>query len=955
MDFSDLKYNIGDSTLYFNNERMKIWAHPKESINDHSEKTVLIFKWLLDKDVLSSFYNHFYECDLFEDHFQIFREAIYDMIQFHDIGKLSFNFQINKLKNNNLKETIDKYNLKQFIDDMETNHSFTGSMQYFTKIFPFLNKDVVLLLLIQTINGHHTNIKDIFNRQEYFNPFYEGKVPLTVNCISELVNNKQIVDITEYQNTYTKLIKLLGDHSQKQIDSTISFFYSYIYSLLITSDAIASSYYDKSIGDIKKNHLEKWNNRITKKLNEKMKHSFYNVIFNKNFQTVSYKDLLNEEEIIKIPDINTLRTEMLKEASYNLINSLKSNPNKRILFLNMPTGAGKTNTSMKLALDILDNTKANRIIYALPFINIIEQNYDIIKENFGLDEESGEIRKIYSASESIFPGLEDSDKLEILSKDSFFDYPVMCTTFVTFFNMIIKNKKKYKYALSSLINSVVILDEVQSLPLRNWTSLYYLLNEISRNYNIYFIIMSATLPEFDKLKLTKEDDLNYENVKLIKNPGKYFSHRLFDRTEIKNKIEKIDISKNTVNLHNYLDKILNDNFRNGYNKGLIVLNTIKTSRLIFEELIKIKERSGLNFRVDLLNSSIIPSEKKKIITKINTMRKTDENYILVSTQSIESGVDVSFDFVIRDIATLDSIEQVRGRCNRNRELNEKDENKKGNAYLINIKRGKKQDHEYIYNKEEKDTKITETQNILEKSINYTYEDILKYYHNVSDCINLMQDQKEENFIFKDRDNINYWNEMKYSDIQDKGYGIHIIQKEMEQNSFFVEAKVDILFDWEKIFLSLKIDNSFEKMDERELKKKYKLISKDYKNNFIFTLKELQYLKKQEEKFEIRILRKNCVNGNKVIEVYKKLMENVKNVSYKKIIEAEFSSILYKFIFQVTANIDSSILESIGLEKIGFFYVIQKERIGNNEGDIYSLENGFNFEFFKNIDFPSRII
>ncbi len=109
----------------------------------------------------------------------------------------------------------------------------------------------------------------------------------------------------------------------------------------------------------------------------------------------------------------------------------------------------------------------------MPFINIIEQNYDVIKDNFGLSEVKNEIRKIYSASESIFPYKSDEDKSDIIMKDSFFDYPVIFTTFVSLFNPLIKNKKRYKYSLSSLANSVVILDEIQSLPLRNWTSLYY--------------------------------------------------------------------------------------------------------------------------------------------------------------------------------------------------------------------------------------------------------------------------------------------------------------------------------------------------------------------------------------------------------------------------------------------------------------------------------------------------
>jgi len=82
---------------------------------------------------------------------------------------------------------------------------------------------------------------------------------------------------------------------------------------------------------------------------------------------------------------------MLLESSFNLVKNLDKN---NVFFLNMPTGAGKTNTSMKLALDIIKNTEIDRIIYAMPFINIIEQNFDVICDSYGLSEDNGEIRKI---------------------------------------------------------------------------------------------------------------------------------------------------------------------------------------------------------------------------------------------------------------------------------------------------------------------------------------------------------------------------------------------------------------------------------------------------------------------------------------------------------------------------------------------------------------------------------
>ena len=72
--------------------------------------------------------------------------------------------------------------------------------------------------------------------------------------------------------------------------------------------------------------------------------------------------------------------------------------------------------------------------------------------------------------------------------------------------------------------------------------------------------------------------------------------------------------------------------------------------------------------IDLLNSSLMPSTKREIISKINNLAQ-DKKYILISTQSVEAGVDVSFDFVVRDFAIIDSIEQIRGRCNRSREIN----------------------------------------------------------------------------------------------------------------------------------------------------------------------------------------------------------------------------------------------------------------------------------------------
>jgi CRISPR-associated endonuclease/helicase Cas3 len=941
MDLTDLKYNITHSYFKINEDKFKVLAHSNELLDEHISKTKLIFDRIVNTELLCDFYNYFYQQKYIDVDYENFLKYLYKMVDFHDIAKISFNFQVNRLKNAYVTEILQKYGLDNIIGSIESKHSHISSLLYSSHL---LNEKIdfernkLLLLFSYVIYGHHTSLKDILFESKFTYDIedYRDTFDLFSYYIDEKSGNSR-----DYQYLQDSLYDFL-----KEIEgnSKISFFYSYIYSILVTSDVIASSYSDKNIESVKK--LSKnWNNRVDEKLGEKMSQNFYKLNYNKKCKEISSKDLLSEDEINSLNDINDLRTEMLKEASFNLTKSLKTDPGKKIFYLNMPTGGGKTNTSMKLALDILENTDTNRVIYAMPFINIIEQNYDVIKDNFGLNEDKGEIRKTYSASESIFSNVSDDDKSEIILKDSFFDYPVLCTTFVALFNSIIKNKKRYKYTISALANTVIILDEIQSLPLKNWTSLYYLINELSNNYNIYFVIMSATLPNFDELKLNKDVKFNYETIHLINEPDKYFSHNLFDRTELKNEITQLNTDDEDFSF--YFEDILEENFEIRYNKGLIVLNTIKMSKLVYDELYKLKEE--YKFEIDLLNSSIIPSEKRKIIHKINKMNSDNARYILVSTQSVEAGVDVSFDFVIRDFATLDSIEQIRGRCNRSRELNERfcDENKKGNVYITNIKRNDRLDHRYIYDKEEIDTKIKETEVLLENNLNYNYQNVLDYYELISNNINQIQDDKETNFIFKDRDNVVSWNTLKFSELMDKNYGIHIIQKKNNQYSFFVATAIDIITDNK----NLKIP-PIETINLCKLRKIYK----NNKDKFIFTLKEIKYLKKYESEYGVKLIKNNSVDGAKLIECYNKCVEKLKkDIGAKIILQKEFSSILYKFIFQVTGNDFDDLIETQELDKVGYFYVIPERKIGNGEKCIYSMKNGFNFDFMKNENDSVKIL
>jgi len=185
----------------------------------------------------------------------------------------------------------------------------------------------------------------------------------------------------------------------------------------------------------------------------------------------------------------------------------------------------------------------------------------------------------------------------------------------------------------------------------------------------------------------------------------------------------------------------------------------------------------------------------------------------------------------------------------------------------------------------------------------------------------------------DRNNLESWNTLKYSQLMDK-HGIHIIQNKVEQSSFYVSSFIDVLINSERLK-----DKTIESMSPDELEELYE----KHKDEFIFTLNELKYLKN----YGAHIITNNSIDGTELINCYKKSIEEVQeNFGAKKILQKEFSSILYKFIFQVSGNDLDDFIITQDLDKVGYFHIIPEEKIGEGDDCIYSMKNGFNFDFMK---------
>ncbi|MGV9205916.1 MAG: CRISPR-associated helicase Cas3' [Promethearchaeia archaeon] len=876
--------------IEYNDSVKPIYAHyknqsKKEGYDEHVQKVSLLFNEFLDRfeksffELFNNMENEFNLSISCED----FKDYLLDIVKLHDIGKVNPKFQKNTLGN----PEFDNLCFDEFKHStINPDHSYSSAVlaaSFLSEKYSFQNNPI-LLLFPYIIWGHHTRLKNSYDHLlADLGSEYDGKYLKTTIYLSNLLESQKTDSIKNLQETQKSLKKTLENVTWEQ--SSLSILYNFIYSLLIRADSIASSYSYESVDSFNNKLQEILNDRIDKDIFERMKNGFE-----------EKQDEFKEPE----KEIDKLRQEMFKESHKRLNRGL--NKGKRVFYLKMPTGGGKTNTSMGLALEILKRTSADRIIYALPYTNIIDQNYRYIKDVFDLKEPT-EVRKIYSGTETIFNTEEDLDKSQILSDDDFYNYPVICTTNVSFFNSIVKFKRSEKTRFSSLARSVVILDEVQSLPTNHWPTLNYIINEVAEKLNIYFIIMSATVPKLNKLIIKRDKTPPYKkNIHhIIKNSDHYFNK--FDRNKIKTKKFSefnLEDDESKSELESFLRSIIKENLKNKYKSGLIVVNTVNTSRLIYNMIKEIKEDLGIDYSLGLLNSTFLPHQKKKIIDKLNKIGENDENFILVSTQSIEAGMDVDFGFVIRDFSTLDSIEQVRGRCNREIERNN------GNVYIFKLRRDSFREYK-IYDSK----KIQVTRKILENTkFNYTYADIEKYYEILTNKIN--EEMEEQNKI-TDNENVKFFNKIKYEDIdhwknQEKDvFHIDIIENKFNDYSFFVKTKIPLKY---------------------------------------FSKAEKKYIKNISKKEDINFIEKDNIKGSGVLVYYISEKEKLKESGEyleKKIFSKEFGSILQKFIFQITGTIDENEIIWLFGEKKEYFYIIEGDKIGDKEHHYYSLEKGFDKE------------
>lgn len=446
---------------------------------------------------------------------------------------------------------------------------------------------------------------------------------------------------------------------------------------VLLSKAVIARWFDDFIGESKqlKRELRKLNGTVSDYI---MLNLLYSLLLDSDKSDVVVREAaIFERKELKSEDwVDNYKAKTLfpasplnsiREKAYCEAIAHKIDLNDRLLSLNLPTGLGKTLTALSYALKLKEEirTKADvspRIVYALPFLSIIDQNaqvFESVIRTNDIETDTNILLKHHHLSE-VFYKKEDNefelDEAKILIEG--WNAEIIVTTFVQFFHTLISNKNKSLRKFHRLANSIIILDEVQSIPVKYWSLLRDVLIEISERLNTYVILSTATEP------LIFGDG----EMKSLVNRDIYFA--LLDRVSM---IPILDKAMTLKELGDYFDVSDGKTY-------LFIFNTINTAK----DFYKLINDKGLS--LTYLSTHLTPKDRLKRIMEI----KEGKYKVVVSTQLVEAEVDIDFDVVVRDIAPLDSINQSAGRCNRN-------DTQKGEVYIVSLQdeRGK-QHASYVY-------------------------------------------------------------------------------------------------------------------------------------------------------------------------------------------------------------------------------------------------------------------
>ena len=329
--------------------------------------------------------------------------------------------------------------------------------------------------------------------------------------------------------------------------------------------------------------------------------------------------------------LNRLRSEILDHAVEQATQA------QGLFTLTVPTGGGKTFTSMAFALEHAKRHGMRRVIYVIPFTSIIEQNAAEFRKAFGELGEQAVLEHHSTFDDGKLQGEATKDKLRLASEN--WDAPIVVTTAVQFFESLFADRSSRCRKLHNIAGSVIILDEAQMLPLNLLLPIMQAIKELAKNYRCSVVMCTATQPA---VQAENGFYRGFENVREIAPKPT----ALFDKLR-RTTVQHIGTQTDA----DLLAKLAE------HPQMLVIVNNRRHARSLYDQA---KHLDG-TFHLTTLMCAKHRSQK---LDEIRGRLKSGEPCRVIATSLIEAGVDVDFPLVMRAEAGLDSVAQAAGRCNR---------------------------------------------------------------------------------------------------------------------------------------------------------------------------------------------------------------------------------------------------------------------------------------------------
>ncbi|WP_313165569.1 CRISPR-associated helicase Cas3' [Sedimentibacter sp.] len=630
----------------------EILSHPDRRLKTHLCEVVL---W-------GNLYKKNADCKLLNN---INDDLLYSFFVFHDIGKSTSFFQ--------------KYIRHEDVNSDLKSHAALSAMLFL--YYHILKDDItgneeILEIMAYAILKHHGNLESVSDINDYLTRSslenidkeniaiqYKSidmesvkkelsELGLELGVLSKIFNNdetffiKSLVDFFTKRRREKSRDRIKSKRGNIETDTNLKNYFTMqiLFSLLIDSDKS-----QVSVGDTE----------LVKRVEIK----------------ADVENFIKKREAMP-SSLNVLRSMAFEEVNKNI------NIDSNIYTLTLPTGMGKTlnsfNFAVKLRRKLLEQTgKTYRIIYVMPFMSIIDQNAGVIENVLKMSHKniySNMICKHHHLTEIEWVANENTliegNNAQILIEG--WNSEIVITTFQQFFSTLAGHKNSMQRKFSKLSNSIVIIDEIQAIPVKYYKFIGKLLTEYADLMDSKIVAMTATQPHI----------FSHDSSTQLCEYKKYYTQ--LNRTKIINELNNIRT----------IDEFADELECAESKTYLFILNTIESSKKLYTLL---KEKF-FDRSITYLSTLLPPKIRVKRIRDIKA-KKYD---IVVSTQLVEAGVDIDFNVVYRDMAPLPSIFQSAGRANR-----EGTGIDKGEVHIIKLKDNNRFYADKVYKSAKTDLDITE--------------------------------------------------------------------------------------------------------------------------------------------------------------------------------------------------------------------------------------------------------